>query len=35
MVQWLSHYKQFRPGKLDALKESLKEMPDGSVGELV
>jgi DNA-binding transcriptional ArsR family regulator len=28
MVQWLSHYRQFWPEKLDALDAMLKEMPD-------
>ena len=28
MVQWLSHYRQFWPQKLDALGAMLKEMSD-------
>jgi DNA-binding transcriptional ArsR family regulator len=28
MAQWLSHYRQFWPEKLDALGAMLKEMPD-------
>jgi DNA-binding transcriptional ArsR family regulator len=28
MVQWLAHYRQFWPEKLDALDAMLKEMPD-------
>jgi DNA-binding transcriptional ArsR family regulator len=31
MVQWISHYKQFWPEKLDALGDVLKEIPDDVV----
>jgi DNA-binding transcriptional ArsR family regulator len=32
MVQWLSHYRQFWPEKLNALSALLKEMPDVDAG---
>jgi hypothetical protein len=32
MVQWLSHYRQFWPEKLNALNALLKEMPDVDAG---
>jgi DNA-binding transcriptional ArsR family regulator len=33
MVQWLSHYKQFWPEKLNALNALLKELPDADAGK--
>jgi DNA-binding transcriptional ArsR family regulator len=32
MAQWLSHYRQFWPEKLNALSALLKEMPDVNAG---
>jgi DNA-binding transcriptional ArsR family regulator len=32
MVQWLSHYRQFWPEKLNALSALLKEIPDADAG---